>query len=286
MATAHAAKAQPSTSLTTLRRRVASRLGDYTALVATGSGSTTTLIDALNVNAGAENYNGGALLFVGGTAANIGKVARVATTTDSTSTLTFAPAVASATASGDAVDCFNRRGLGFRPADYTFAINQAINDAFPLGVIDLRVEWGAFDADAPEIDVPASLYEVYDVEWADAAGNWHRIPKSQRASEYGWTVDAASGQLRLLGNPGLQADGLTIRLSGYGRQQELSAESDLCFLNAEYVVARACYHLCAGAVTRDASFASLTPLYQKEAEMMKSRIRTIRKPYAERVRPT
>lgn len=282
---ATATTAQLAITLTDLRRRVADRLGDYTQLVCTSNSlNSFSIIDVINVNAGAENFNGRVLLFASGTAGNIGRIRRVTSTTDSTNTIAYTPLTPSLPVANDVVDAFNKRGIGFQPREYTNAINQAINDAFPLGVIDLQASPTAFDENTPEITVPANMIDVYDVEWQDVDGDWHRVLKANRNNEYGWRVDQPNGQIRILGTPGWQASSSNIRISGYGRQDVLTAETDTCLLNAEYVVARACYHLCAGSLMRDSAYGQLTPMYQQESERMRTRIRTIRRPNTERVR--
>jgi hypothetical protein len=282
---ATATTAALTVTLAELRRRVADRLGDWTQLTATGGGTTTTLIDALNVNAGAENANGRWVSAASGTAGNIGHTARVTATTDSTSTLTFIPAFPSATAVGDVFDLFNFRGIGWSPAQYKNAINNAINDAFPLGLIELQSNVTGFSSDPPgTITVPAAMHEVYAVEYVDGDGNRLRTIAAGATNGWGWSADAANGEIAITGWPASEADGLTLRLLGYGRQDALTAETDACALNAEYIVARACYHLTLGKIGSDSSYGQMVNVFMNESQRLRTRIRTIRKPGTRAVR--
>jgi hypothetical protein len=273
-----------------LRRSIADRFGDLVILTATGvgsgGGSMTTFTDSLHINTGVENLNGRELMFTGGTANNIGTVHRVTSTSDSASTITFTPAAPANVALGDEAEVVNERGIGFTFADYHRAINRAITDAFPAAVVMLRSEIsGAFDADTPEIDVPAEMSEVYAVEWGDDDGFWHPLRKATSTNGYGWMVDPAAGQLRLLGAPAMQADTGTLRVLGYGRQAELTSDDDTCALNPEWIVAQACYHLALGGRDKDHEYGSLALVYQKEALQLRARLRTFRRSASERVRP-
>lgn len=216
-----------------------------------------------------------------------GTVHRITNMVDSTSTITFTPACANANLVevGDVVSIYNKRGKGFSPAQYKAAINDAINDAFPLGRIEIiSTISGDFDADTPEITVPASMTHVHTVEWQDDEGDWHVLMKATRSNEQGWRADPAAGQIRLQGIAASQADGYSVRVSGYGRQDVLTADSDTCALNAEYVIARACYHLTYGNIDRDEKYAQTTTGYEKEAKALRMRLRRIERTDSELIR--
>jgi len=270
---ATATTGQLTQTLAQLRNRVADRLGDRLALTATADGTTSTFKDVLNVTTATENLLGRWLLTSDGT------VHVISGQTNSSSTLTFTPVVASSTttATGQTANLFNKRGKGFNPTDYKNAINNAINDAYPLGLIAVRASvTNPFDSSSPEITVPASITLVTDLEYQDGNGDWHLIPKSGKYSEYGWRADRTAGELRLFGFPADQIDGLSLRVTGYGRQDELSSDSDTCALNAEFVVSRACYHLCTSAIDKDpAYYGSLVNLYMQESDRLRKRLRTL-----------
>jgi hypothetical protein len=261
-------------TLAQLRIRVAQRLGDHTPLTFTSNGTTTTCIDTRAINTATEDCKGRAILFSDGT------VSRVTTQVDATSTLTFTPAVSNANLveAADVAHMFNKRGKGFQPSEYKDAINAAINDAFPLGLIEVTDETSAaFDENTPEITVDASLVYVHTVEWEDDDGFWTTLPQATKTNQWGWIADGASGQIRLLGYPARVADGRLLRTVGYGRQEILSAESDTCALNAEYIISRACYHLCLGNMDKDPMYGQLVGVFIQESNALRTRIRTLNK---------
>jgi hypothetical protein len=269
-----------SQTLAQLRNRVADRLGDRVELTATSNGTTTTFIDTRNINTGTEDMKGRAILF------SDGSVSRITAQVDATSTLTFTPAVSNANLveAGDVANVFNKRGKGFLPSEYKNAINNAINDAFPLGLIELTDDGGALDITTGEITIDASMYYLASVQYSDEDGYEFIVPKATRTNRQGWRVIPSSGKVVLEGSFAEGIDGLTITLTGYGRQEILSADSDTCLLNAEWIVARALYHLCASSLDKDATYGQLVGLYRDESERKRSRIRTMKQPGWELVR--
>lgn len=282
---ATASTAQLTVTRQELRRRVASRFGDYLLLTATAdSADTTHLTDTLNINTGAEHFNGRVLWFADGD--NAGAQARVTATDDTTGKLTFAPAVGTIPATGDTVESYNRRGTGFLPAQIHDAINNAIDDAFPLGMIEAtQTLSGSFSADSPSMTITASLYDIYRVEFQDTDSYWHVIPPASGTNEWGWKP-FPGGTIDILGWPAEMADTYTIRVTGYGRQDRLSTDTDTCALSPEWLVVRAAYHLALGAMMRSTEFGPLASQLDKESQKLKTRIRTLRRPGSQRVRST
>lgn len=268
-----ATTAQLSQTLAQLRTRVAQRLGDYRLLTATANGLATSFIDTINVTTASEYPIGQEILF------EDGSVRRVTGWTDTTGTLTFATLGATTyTATGKTAVLFNKRGKGFLSSEYKNAINNAINDAWPLGAIQIVSTIGtAFDAAAPSVTVPASIAYLSSVEWQDSDLYWHVVPPATKTSEYGWIADPASGQFRILGDIAWQIDGYTLRVTGHGRQDVLSADSDTCLLPAEWVVARACYHLAMSALDKDPTYGQTVGLYLQESQRLRARLRTMNK---------
>lgn len=267
-----ATTAQLSQTLAQLRVRVADRFGDYVLLTATSNGLATSFIDTINVTTASEYPVGQEIVF------EDGSKRRVTGWTDTTGTLTFATLGATTyTATGKTAALYNKRGKGFLSAQYDRAINAAINDAFPLGLIEVRGTISAFDANTPEMTVPANMAFVKTLEWEDSDGLFHVIPMATRTSEYGWIADPGAGQLRLLGDPAWTANGFDLRITGFGRQDTLSSDSDTCLLDAEYVVSRACYHLALGALDKDPMYGQMVGIFLQESERKRSRIRTLDK---------
>lgn len=264
-----------------LIERVARRLGDYEPLTASANGTTTTFIDSFGITTAAEDMKG-MMLVTSDTS-----VHRVTVFNDATNTITFAPAVGSAATTGinETAYLLNKRGKGFRLDEYKHAVNAAINDAFPLGLIEVYDDAVVtFDATSPSITIPPAFTHVHTVSWTDDDDYEHVLRAGTGTNESGWIVDSARGELRILGRPAWMADGLSVNLTGYGRQDRLDALSDTCALNAEYIVSRACYHLCFGALDKDQKFQQAATTYLNESMKLRTRLRTLSKPNRRSVR--
>ena len=281
---ATATTAQQTITRLALQQRVAARLGDLVQLTATANGTNATFIDTININSGEETYTGMQLYFTNST--NNGLTRSINGTAVSTGTITFTPN-ATATLATETADCYNRRGQGFRVPQYRAAINAAIQDAFEGGALLEVVSTisTVFDADTPEVTVPTGMNEVYAIEWQDTEGDWHAIPPSSRFRGYGWQMDAASGEVRIEGAPAQGADGNTIRMWGYGRQDTFTADSDTTAIPAEFLVARAAFHLCLAGIDRDTSkYGAMAGIFQSESERLRARMRVLRNPHTKRAR--
>lgn len=282
---ATASTAQQTQTLLELRRAVADRFDDYTLLTSTANGNVgkTTLIDTQNINPGEQHFNGAQIVCLNGTNAGL---TRTITGTDlTTGTLTFA-ALTLATAAADTFDVFNRTGRKFKKAQYDRAINRAIVDAWPMGTIMVTAAVSAtFDAEVPEITVPVSVSEVIALEYQDENSDWHTVPKAGSRGGDGWFADAASGQLRLNGARAWAVNDKTLRVTGYGRQDALSADSDTCALAPEFIVSRAAYHLALGNVGQD-DMAVRVNIFRDESERARVRIARLRDPWSQKVRST
>lgn len=267
-----------------LRQRVADKFEDLVQLVSTANGNVgkTTLIDTYHINPGTEHFNGRDVLCTSGT--NAGLKRRVTGTADTTGTLTLNAALTAATATNDTFDVFNRRGRGFAIDQYNRAINNAINDAYPSSVIAVVASiTGAFDADTPEITIPAAVTEVTSLEAQDSRGDWHIIPKARSRGGEGWYADADAGQLRLHGRNAWNVDTLSLRVHGFGRQGTLSSESDTCVIRPEFIVAHAAYHLALGAVGNEDMAVRVNSL-KRELDEQRVAIRRLREPSTAKIR--
>jgi hypothetical protein len=262
-------------TLAQLRRRVAQRFGDYTGLTATSNGTTATFIDTINISTATENPVGREIVF------EDGSKRRVSSWVDSTSTITFTPVLGATTytASAKTAALYNKRGKGFLSAEYDAAINSAITDAFPLGLIQVTATvTGAFDESVPEITVPISMTHVRNLEWEDEEGFWHVVPAATSVNEYGWLADPAAGQLRLMGDPAFMIDGYNLRINGFGRQDVLSADTDACSLNPAYIENEAVFRLAMGGLDKDSNFyGPIANAAMSRLPSMRARIRTMGK---------
>lgn len=259
-----------------LRRDVADVFGDYIPLAFTANGTTTTLIDTVNVNVMAETYDGMELLFT--SSPNDGLLARVTDTAGNTGTLTFSPARTSTVAANTA-DAFNKRSRGFRVAEYTRAINASIEEFNGMGLIPMIEDVsGVFDMSTGTFAVPASMREAYRVEFQDTDNIWREIPHGRPRGGYGWTAEPSEEVIRIEGNPGFMADSNSLRIHGTGLQATLSAGTDTCALNHYAVVCAASYRLCLMGMDRDPMFGQKIGVRLQEYERSKPRVSSVRHP--------
>jgi hypothetical protein len=265
-----------------LRRRIAERIGDIVYLTATANGTTTTFIDTLRIGTQTDSMLGRDLLFTSG--ANSGLTRRITSFNDGTGTIGWGIAVTS-TLANDTAEVYNKRGTGWLKEEYDRAINACIDEASGLGLVELvEVIPGPFDAEVPEVTVPVTLLEVFAVEWQDSDGFWHAIRPSARWDRYGWSADPGAGQIRIQGAPAMLADTANIRLSGYGRQATLAADTDSCSLDVDWMVARACYLLYEGGLDRDSGYGQKILLVKEAAERARRRLQVVRHPGTRPVR--
>ena len=254
--------------------RLAHELNDGMTLAATTNGSTTTFVDAVNVNASRESYDGWE--WFGTSSPNSDVIATVTGT--SGSTITISPAVSSTTTGSTAL-LVNKRGRGFRIQDYKRAINNAIQDFSGAALIPTVATISpVFSAADGYLSIPADLAEAYRIEYQNSEGRWREVRRAFPAGGDGWTAEAANAVLRIEGDPGLMADGYSVRIFGYKRQAQLSALTDTCSLDAGGVIARAAYLLCRSALDRDPRFAQMAILYRQDSEEAMNRPRTLRAP--------
>lgn len=270
-------------TLLELVARLAGDLDDRVDLAATSNGTTTTFVDNVNINSSARSYDGWE--FWGTSSPNANVIATVTATSSATITLT--PAMTSTTTASTAV-LVNKLGRGFRIQEYKRAINAAITDFNGIARIDTIETIGtAFDEETQTIAMPATLAEVYKVEYQDSAGYWNEIRRATPRGGFGWTAEPAAAVIRIEGAPGYIADGYTVRLHGYKYQDQLSAQADVCQFEPGGIVARAAYYLCKGAIGhRDARFGQQALLYKEESEAMmrRAKARSTRQAGTQKVR--
>ena len=142
-----------------IRRSIASNLDQSPASSATGSGSTTTVIDA-NTIGGDDEYNGGWIVFTSGT--NDGLIRRVTDYASSSGTFTFKPAAAASTASSDTYEYWRAE---YPPERVHEFINQAITQRTPRGlVIDEDISNHGHLRDS-RYDIPTAMIALSQIDY-------------------------------------------------------------------------------------------------------------------------
>ena len=265
-----------------LRRRIADIFGDLRVIEATANGTASTFIDTFNVNSGTEEYRKCEILFTSGVNAGLASV--ITNTNTTNGTLTFTPS-RSSTSTGDDAELYKIKGTGFSLAEYHRAINDAIQELDGIALIDTTQAVAlAYDAATQTFLVPASIREVYRVEYEDAAGSWQELRPALRAGQMGWTPEPGSGSIRVEGYGAYAADGMDLRVWGYGLQEPLSSDASICYYDAKAVVDIAAANLCTSRIDREPKYASLLLTLMKRAEESKARARVLRDHQSQLVR--
>jgi hypothetical protein len=267
-------------TLLELVARLANDLDDRVDIAATTNGTTTTFVDNVNINSSTRSYDGWE--FWGTSSPNANIIATVTGT--STNTITLTPAMTSTTTASTAM-LVNKLGRGFRIQEYKRAINAAITDFNGVARIETIEEIATvFDEETQTVTIPATLAEVYRVEYQTSEGFWQEIRRATPHGGNGWTAEPSAAVIRIEGDPAYIADGYTVRLHGYKFQDQLSAQADICYYEPGGIVARAAYYLCRGGIARDSRYAQMVILYREESEAYMRRAKTTRRPGTQRVR--
>ena len=141
-----------------IRRSIAANLDQPPSSSATGTGSSTTIVDASTLG-GDDEYNGGWIVFTSG--ANDGVIRRVTDYTSSTGTFTFKPAAVS-TSSDDTYEYWRSE---FPPDRIHEFINQAITQRTSRGlVIDEDISNHGHIRDSRH-DIPSAMVAVSQVDY-------------------------------------------------------------------------------------------------------------------------
>jgi hypothetical protein len=256
-----------------LRRRVADVFGDLVALTATGNGTSTTFVDTLNVNSGAESFDGREIFFTSGS--NSGLTRRITSTTPASGTLTFTTSVTS-TATSDTAEVYNRRNRGITVNEYHRAINNAIEECNGIALAQvIETIAAAYSATDQTIAMPATLFEAFRVEWQDSDDQWREVKKSLRGGQ-GWTAEPSAAVIRIEGRPAWQADTSSIRIHGYARAAPLTTDAGTCPFDGHAIVMTAAYRLCLSKITSDPAFGSMVLTLKEEYERAQARLQVTR----------
>jgi hypothetical protein len=260
-----------ATTRAALRQQIGRLTGDMLKCTATATGTTTTLIDAINLYRGDGSLEGRIGWFSAGTAGNLYDTVRVTGNTRSTFTVTFTPTLSDATATSDVLELWNERGQGYLPAD----VHSAINDAIALvgtGVTTLDdEEITDFDIDDPYLTIPAEWDYVGEVWFKDTDEIWHEIP----FTPFNMEVNDIDRLIRLKGDAAKKADTCTVRLVGEIAEGALSSDTSSTTVNAHWLTHHVAYLLMAGGMRRQSNtnteLSTMMAFCKQEADKMAGR---------------
>lgn len=201
---------------------------------ATAAGTTTTFIDTLNLYAESRLMDGRQGIFSGGTSANLGSIVRVTSSDKTTTTITFTPAVSSATAEDDELELWNERDEGITPGVIHRLINEAITSIMEKSPTPSTSAAFTWDATAPVIELDdlaiGSVWEaITGVDWQDDDDIWHPIPSADMR------VDRHARTLEIRDRSRWLADGYSVRVRGATLPTPLTGESATTPVDFEWI---------------------------------------------------
>lgn len=223
---------------------------------ATANGTTTTLTDKLRGARGNDQMEGRIGWVASGTSANLYQMVRCTGSTRSTFTATFADTpLPSATATGDVIEWWNKRGQGFYPDDVNTAINAAIATVSGK-VTEVAIdESQTFDATTPYLTIPET-WEFFGGLWYRTLNDpndvtqgyiWNEIP----CTEFHVDIDQYNRTVAIKGQSALEADTCTIRLIGDIAASPLTVDTQSTAVDAEWLTAYVSYWLLFGVMDRE-----------------------------------
>lgn len=224
------------TGRTTLRRSIGRMLGDLVVATCTADGTTSTVVDEVNLHQQDGSLAGRQLYVAFSTPANTGQTRRVATNQKSQSSITFTPPLPNATRAGDVVELWNERGSTVTVDEVHDAINRAIAAAAGTSVAPASQDIGNFDRGNPSLAIPANWEYFSRVRYFDD-GVWKDIPHADVS------LDQANRTVTVKGLSREHANGKPVRLVGFTTPGPLASDSDATPVDAEWIGYYACNQL-------------------------------------------
>lgn len=259
-------------------------LKDLRVLTATRDGADVTFYDDKNLVGEPGSYTGREVLFVAGTAANIGEVRYV--TGSALNGIGFGLSLPATTATGDECWMVNTRGIGYRFDDVYRAINQAIRAARHYGPVVAGSDTVVY-ASGDAVAIPPEFVRVENVLWQDGNDDavWRTIVKARTPHGSGWWIDKASRTIHIGGNAATKIDGRTVKIWGLAEPAELHSDDDETEVNGDWIA-----HTAAWTIARGRFMRSPTPETERtmfsagsEAASLRPLIVTRRGPFGEDV---
>lgn len=268
----------PQSAIGTTRREIRQRLGFALGdmiLLEAESGTTTTLVDSNHIHP--ASYRGRFVYFYSG--ANNGKMRRIVNAEPPQ--IEWDTPLASAIVAGVKAELWNMNGVGFRPDIVSEHIRNAHRKAIEsdlLPLVDTSLTYSSTDN---TISVPTDFRAITGVQFDLGNGQWYSIPRAARVSGPGYWVNRYTREIEINGQPRYYASGNTIRLLGYGRENELTDDSATTITNAEWLIAEAGRSLIMATLTSDADTRFTQQKlaeFSRESELKRSMVRSRRAP--------
>lgn len=219
-----------------IRSWVGSMLGEVLTLTATSNGTSTSLIDSLNLVREDGYLEGRQLIVVSASASgNVGLVRRVSANSKSARSITIDPALVSSTATGDVVELWFRRDQGPTIQEVHDAIARNV-DAVANSVLvpKLVPSTGVFDRTTPILPEVGATWRFFSgVDWEDPNGIWHPIPPADirlapSGNEPYVDVEIRNRSRNLM-------DGMNYRVRGYATHERPDNDADVITVDSEWL---------------------------------------------------
>lgn len=218
----------------TLRRGIGRLMGDVIVATTTAAGTTTTALDTVNLNYENAGLTGRMLyVFAATNTVNEGEIRRVTENTKSTGTVTFTPALPAATAAGDVIELYAKRGVGPGPLEIHEAINRAIQAARDNHVSPALSAESTLNYANPIVTIPSTWTFFGGAEWKDFEDIWRPVPRADL------TIDPVGRTVRFANRARWLADQRSVRLRGYLPPAALDSDDDGTSVDAEWLMNQA-----------------------------------------------
>ncbi len=220
-----------------IRSWVGSLLGEVINLTATANGSTTSLVDSVNLVREDGYLEGRQLIVVSATnTGNNGLIRRVSANSKTGKSITIDPALPSAVSSGDVVELWFKRDQGPTIQEVHDAIARSVA-AVKNTVLSPQMASGAaaFDRTSPVITEVGNTWTFFSgVDWQDPNGTWHPVPPADLRL-------APSGNnpfvdIEVRNRSRILMDGMEYRVKGYAEHAIPSADADVISVDSEWLV--------------------------------------------------
>lgn len=197
---------------------------------ASGSNSTTVLVDALNLAVENNSLAGWFGWVASGTSANLYSTVRVTANSKSATSITFTPALPSAVATNDVIEFYDTANVGITPDAIHRAINRVIASVNRTGLTEALATATTFDGDSPYLTVGATHRRVLAVEWQDDDDDWHEVPPADLVP------DRVNRTIRIDNHSRWLADGNSARLRVLTQAASLTSDTGTTPIDEEFLV--------------------------------------------------
>jgi hypothetical protein len=220
-----------------LRRSIGVLTRQMFVATATATGTTTTLVDSVGLTDPTNALQGRIGWVSAGTAANLYKTLRVTANSSSSTSITFTPALPSATAEDDEIELWNDLDQGVVPREIHELINLAIESVANNNPTPAVSATQTFARDSRVLTIPEGWRWFEGVDWEDAQDRWSPIPQQYLR------VHAGDRTVTVLDPIAVPANTLSVRMRGATRPVALTKDFSITNVDADYIVNFCCYYV-------------------------------------------